>query len=143
MGRIAAISDFCAPLPVAPPTVGAAASRAARQRSARPASPSAPERFARHGRVLFVEETIPTTHHLPYLEFHAFDGTSVTAIRPRVPDRAAPSEAARLLSGLYAQMLALPGVRAPVLWFYSPTVPPRWSTTAWTSCPPSTSRPPA
>ena len=47
------------------------------------------ERFARHRRVLFVEETIPTAHHLPYLEFHAFDGTPVTAVRPRLPDRVA------------------------------------------------------
>jgi UDP-galactopyranose mutase len=82
------------------------------------------ERFARHRRVLFVEEPIPTTHHLPYLEFHAFDGTTVTAVRPRVPDRAGPEEAARLLAGLLDQMVALVAVRAPVLWFYTPMLWP-------------------
>ena len=44
-------------------------------------------RFARTRRVLMWEEAIPTTHHLPYLEFHAFEGTTVQSIRPRVPDR--------------------------------------------------------
>ncbi len=81
-------------------------------------------RFARHRRVLFVEEAIPTAHHLPYLEFHAFDGTTVTAVRPRIPDRAAPAEAMRLLAGLYDQMTALLAVRAPVLWFYTPMLWP-------------------
>ena len=81
-------------------------------------------RFARHRRVLFVEEAIPTAHHLPYLEFHAFEGTTVTAVRPRVPDRAGPDEAARLLSGLLDQMVALLDVRDPVLWFYAPMMWP-------------------
>ncbi|MFO1143720.1 MAG: UDP-galactopyranose mutase [Amaricoccus sp.] len=78
------------------------------------------ERFARNRRVFFVEEAIPTAHHLAYLEFHAFDGTPVTAVRPRLPDRVGPEEANRLLAGLYDQMLALLGVSEPVLWFYSP-----------------------
>ena len=78
------------------------------------------ERFARHRRILFVEEAIPTAHHRAYLEFHAFDGTPVTAVRPRLPDRATPEEATRLLAGLYDQMSALLSLRAPVLWFYSP-----------------------
>lgn len=77
-------------------------------------------RFARHRRILFVEEAIPTAHHLAYLEFHAFDGTPVTAVRPRIPDRAAPEEARPLLAGLYDQMGALLSLRAPVLWFYTP-----------------------
>lgn len=82
------------------------------------------QRFARHARVLFVEEPIPTAHHLPYLEFHAFAGTPVTAVRPRVPDRAGAEEATRLLAGLLDQMTALLGVRAPVLWFYTPMLWP-------------------
>ena len=81
-------------------------------------------RFARHRRVLFVEEAIPTTHHLPYLEFHAFDGTAVTAVRPRIPDRAGPDTAVLLLSALYDQMTALLALRAPVLWFYTPMLWP-------------------
>lgn len=78
------------------------------------------ERFAARRRVFFVEEAIPTAHHLPYLEFHAFPGTTVTAVRPRLPDRFDPAEAAAALSGLMGRMGALVGLRAPVLWFYSP-----------------------
>ena len=74
--------------------------------------------------MLFVEEAIPTPHHLPYLEFHAFAGTPVTAVRPRIPDRADPEEAERQLAGLLDQMMALLGVRAPVLWFYTPMLWP-------------------
>ncbi len=52
------------------------------------------DRFARDYRVLFWEEAIPTTHHLPYLEFHAFHGTTVQAVRPRIPDRWSPQDQA-------------------------------------------------
>jgi UDP-galactopyranose mutase len=82
------------------------------------------ERFSRTGRVFFFEEVIPTDHHLPYLEFHAFTETSVTAVRPRVPDRASPEERDRLLSRLLDQMLALLGIERPVLWFYTPMMWP-------------------
>jgi UDP-galactopyranose mutase len=82
------------------------------------------DRFARQRRVLFVEEAIPTEHHLPFLEFHAFAGTPVTAVRPRVPESAGPEEAARLLAGLLDKMVALLGVRDPVLWFYTPMMWP-------------------
>lgn len=81
-------------------------------------------RFARHRRVLFVEEAIPTAHHLPYLEFHGFEGTSVTVVRPRIPERAGPEEARRMLSGLFDQMMILLAVRTPVLWFYAPLMWP-------------------
>ena len=74
--------------------------------------------------MIFVEEPIPTTHHLPYLEFHAFAGTAVTAVRPRIPDRAGPEEGERLLAGLLDQMTALLAVRAPILWFYTPMLWP-------------------
>ena len=42
-------------------------------------------RFGEQRQVFFFEEFIPTDHHLPYLEFHSFEGTKVTAVRPRVP----------------------------------------------------------
>ena len=58
------------------------------------------QRFARHRRVLFWEEAIPTQHHLPYLEFHAFEGTTVQAIRPRVPDRWSPEDQEAALARL-------------------------------------------
>jgi UDP-galactopyranose mutase len=78
------------------------------------------ERFARRRRVIFVEEPIPTRHHLPYLELHAFEETPVTVVRPRVPDRASLEEATGLLAGLLEQLTVDLGVRAPVLWFYTP-----------------------
>ena len=83
------------------------------------------ERFARRRRVLFVEEPIPTAHHLPYLEFHAFAGTArhrgPAARSPTAPD---PRRRERLLAGLLDQMTALLAVRAPVLWFYTPMLWP-------------------
>ncbi|QJD17404.1 UDP-galactopyranose mutase [Paracoccus sanguinis] len=81
-------------------------------------------RFAAHRRVLFWEEAIPTSHHLPYLEFHAFEGTIVQSIRPRVPDRWTPAEQEKALSRLLDQMLGLTGIRRPVLWFYTPMLWP-------------------
>ncbi|WP_283180000.1 glycosyltransferase [Gemmobacter sp. 24YEA27] len=81
-------------------------------------------RFARHRPVWFWEEAIPTDHHLPYLEFHAFAGTTVQAIRPRVPIRFAPAEAALALSRRLDQLLLITGIHAPVLWFYTPQMWP-------------------
>ncbi len=82
------------------------------------------QRFARHRRVVFVEEPIPTAHHLPYLEFHGFAGTPVTAVRARIPDRLGPEAATRALAGLLDQMTVLLDLRAPVLWFYTPMLWP-------------------
>lgn len=48
------------------------------------------ERFAARRRVFFVEEAIPAAHHLPHLEFHAFPGATVTAVRPRPAGPARP-----------------------------------------------------
>ena len=82
------------------------------------------ERFARHRRVLFWEEAIPTSHHLPYLEFHAFEGTTVQAVRPRIPDRWSPEQQAKALARLFDQMLSLNGIVRPVLWLYTPMMWP-------------------
>ncbi|SCY67983.1 UDP-galactopyranose mutase [Paracoccus tibetensis] len=82
------------------------------------------QRFARHRRVLFWEEAIPTHHHLPYLEFHAFEGTTVQAIRPRVPDRWSPEDQEAALTRLFDQMLVLTGIAKPVLWLYTPMMWP-------------------
>ena len=56
---------------------------------------------------------IPTDHHLPYLEFHAFEGTTVQAIRPRVPGNFGPDDTTRALAGLLDQLLVLTPQRAP------------------------------
>ncbi|MDB5659946.1 MAG: UDP-galactopyranose mutase [Cypionkella sp.] len=81
-------------------------------------------RFAKTRPVWFWEEMIPTDHSLPYLEFHAFQGTSVQAIRPRVPHHFSPAEVDRALAGLLDQLLIITGARLPVLWFYTPQM---WS----------------
>ena len=81
-------------------------------------------RFAQQYRLFFWEEAIPTDHHLPYLEFHAFEGTDIQSIRPRVPARWSPQDQARALSELLDQMIGLTGLRRPVLWFYTPMM---WS----------------
>ena len=81
-------------------------------------------RFAEDFRLFFWEEAIPTDHHLPYLEFHAFGGTTVQSVRPRVPARWSPEDQARALSGLLDQMMGLAGIHRPVLWFYTPMMWP-------------------
>lgn len=81
-------------------------------------------RFAQGRRVFFVEEVIPTDHHLAYLEFHAFEGTEVVAVRPRIPCFWTADHRDRALAGLLDQLVGLtPGTR-PVLWFYTPMMFP-------------------
>lgn len=81
-------------------------------------------RFAESHRLFIWEEAIPTDHHLPYLEFHAFEGTSVQSIRPRLPAQWSVQRKDRALAGLLDQMMALAGIRRPVLWFYTPMMWP-------------------
>lgn len=77
-------------------------------------------RLEKDHRILFWEEAIETDHHLPYLEFHAFAGTTVQSIRPRVPARWSREEKDRALAGLLDQMMGLCGIERPILWFWSP-----------------------
>lgn len=81
-------------------------------------------RFARERPVWFWEEMIPTDHHLAYLEFHAFEGTTVQAIRPRVPRDLTATETEEALTGLLNQFLQITGTHKPVLWFYTPQMWP-------------------
>ncbi|WP_205961412.1 UDP-galactopyranose mutase [Paracoccus endophyticus] len=81
-------------------------------------------RFAADRPVWFWEEMIPADHHLPYLEFHAFPGTTVQAVRPRVPRHFSPEDTTRALAGLLDQLLVVTGAKAPVLWFYTPQMWP-------------------
>ena len=81
-------------------------------------------RFAKEHRLFFWEEAIPTNHHLPYLEFHAFEGTSVQSVRPRVPSCWSAEDQACALSGLLEQLIGLAGIQRPILWFYTPMMWP-------------------
>ncbi|MBW8791955.1 MAG: NAD(P)-binding protein, partial [Rhizobium leguminosarum] len=82
------------------------------------------QRFSKYRRVYMFEEYIPTDHHLPYLEFHNFDGTEVTAIRPRIPERFSPRQRQEALKALLDTLLKHIGARKPVLWFYTPMMWP-------------------
>lgn len=81
-------------------------------------------RFARNRRVYYVEEVILTDHHSPYSELHAFPGTSVTAVRPRLPQSLSPEDRNRALSGLLDQLLQHINATKPLLWFYTPMMWP-------------------
>ena len=78
------------------------------------------QRFAAHRRVFFFEEFIPTDHHLPYLEYHSFDGTEVVAVRPRVPHWWNEADREAALSRLFQTLLKLNRIAKPVLWYYTP-----------------------
>lgn len=82
------------------------------------------QRFARKQPVFFWEEHIPTDHHLPYLEFHAFEETAVVAIRPRIPRACQGERLEAALSRLLDQLLALHRASQPILWFYTPVMYP-------------------
>lgn len=78
------------------------------------------QRFSQERQVFFFEEFIPTDHHLAYLEIHSFEGTSVRAIRPRVPHWWSVVEREAALGRLLDELLELHGGRKPILWFYTP-----------------------
>lgn len=82
-------------------------------------------RFAQTRRVFYFEEHIPTDHYLPYLEFHNFEDTGVTVVRPRIPRALATLHLNRALSKLLDQLVELVGgERHPLLWFYTPMMFP-------------------
>ncbi len=78
------------------------------------------QRFSQGRQVFFFEEFIPTDHHLSYLEIHSFEGTSIKAIRPRVPHWWSVVEREAALRRLLDELLELHGGRKPILWFYTP-----------------------
>ncbi len=82
------------------------------------------ERFSRTCRVFFVEEYIPTDHHLPYLEYHPFEGTEVVAIRPRVPHWWDEASRDAALARLMDLMVKLNHIHDPILWLYTPMMLP-------------------
>ena len=81
-------------------------------------------RFGEQWQVFFFEEFIPTDHHLPYLEFHSFDDTKVTAVRPRVPRDWQGERLQQALARLLNELLRLHNAGKPILWFYTPMMFP-------------------
>jgi UDP-galactopyranose mutase len=82
------------------------------------------QRFSRDRQVFFFEEFIPTDHHLAYLEIHPFEGTSVKAIRPRIPHWWSDGKRETTLAQLLDELIALHGAKRPILWFYTPMMFP-------------------
>ncbi len=107
------------------------------------------QRFSRHRQVFFFEEFIPTDHHLAYLEIHPFEGTSVKAVRPRIPHWWSDGERQKALGRLLDDLIALHGAKRPILLVLhaddvcllpNTSMPLRWSMIAWTSLRISASR---
>lgn len=78
------------------------------------------QRFAQGRQVFFFEEYIPTDHHLAYFEIHPFAGTTVKAIRPRIPHWWNEIDRNAALARLLDDLLMLHGGGRPVFWFYTP-----------------------
>jgi UDP-galactopyranose mutase len=78
------------------------------------------ERFAHDRDVIFFEEYIPTEHHLAYFEVHSFDGTTVKAIRPRIPHWWSEEERDAALARMLDEVIAFTARGKPILWFYTP-----------------------
>jgi UDP-galactopyranose mutase len=78
------------------------------------------QRFSKNRRVLYFEEFIPTDHHLAYLEIHPFEGTTVKAIRPRVPHWWNEDDREKALGQLLDELISIIGAKRPILWFYTP-----------------------
>lgn len=76
-------------------------------------------RFARQRPVWMWEETIPTDHDLPYLEYHRFAADAVTALRPRVPRDWPAERQTQALQELYALFASQTLRCAPIAWFYT------------------------
>ncbi|KAA3513122.1 UDP-galactopyranose mutase [Agrobacterium rosae] len=79
-------------------------------------------RFAKDRAIFFFEEFIPTDHHLPYLEIHPFEGTTVKSVRPRIPHWWNEADRELALSKLLDDLLAMYGAAPPILWFYTPAM---------------------
>lgn len=80
------------------------------------------QRFSMERQVFFFEEFIPTDHHLAYLEIHPFDGTTVKAVRPRIPHWWSEQDRDAALGRLLDELIALHGGARPVFWFYTPAM---------------------
>ena len=76
-------------------------------------------RFARDHRVIFVEEPVASDAAEPWLDFHAVE-EGIWVLVPRIPDSFAGSEADSAQRALLENLLAIEGVRRPVLYYFTP-----------------------
>ena len=78
------------------------------------------ERFAINRQVFFFEEMIRTDHHAGYLELHAFKGSEVKCVRPRIPHSFSDRQTKDALEELVGELIHMSGGRTPTFWFYTP-----------------------
>jgi UDP-galactopyranose mutase len=76
-------------------------------------------RFARDHRVIFVEEPVASDAAEPWLDFHAVE-EGIRVVVPRIPNSFLGSEADSTQRALLENLLAIEGVRRPVLYYFTP-----------------------
>jgi len=80
-------------------------------------------RWAKHARVLFVEEPLVCEGRQPRLEIKPYD-ERLSVVVPRLPRAASPDNARRWQSELLEQLIATDGLHDYVLWYYTPMALP-------------------
>jgi UDP-galactopyranose mutase len=80
-------------------------------------------RWAKHARVLYVEEPLECEGRQPRLEVKPYD-ERLSAVVPRLPRGASPENARRWQSELLEKLVAGDGLRDFVLWYYTPMALP-------------------
>jgi len=76
-------------------------------------------RFAREHRVIFVEEAVATNTAEPWLDSHAVEG-GIQIVVPRLPEPLTEPETAAAQRALIDGLLAVEGIRQPVLYYFTP-----------------------
>ena len=76
-------------------------------------------RFAREHRVFFVEEAVVTDTAKPWLDSHAVEG-GIQIVVPRLPEPLSEPETAAAQRALIDGLLAVEGIRQPVLYYFTP-----------------------
>mgnify|MGYP001765450629 CR=1 FL=1 len=80
-------------------------------------------RFAKAGRVFFIEEPLPTNDGAPHVETRGA-APGVHVLRPRLPNALGAKEAFATLATLLREALAAFSPVAPLAWFYTPQMLP-------------------
>ena len=76
-------------------------------------------RFARDGRVFFVEEVAPASGAHAELKTHTCLKTGVEVVTPHLPEDARPNSSS-VISDLLSEYFKQKDVSKPIVWFYTP-----------------------
>ena len=80
-------------------------------------------RWAKHARVLYVEEPLECEGRQPRLEVRPYD-ERLSVVVPRLPHRTSPEKARLWQAELLAKLVDTDGLRDYVLWYYTPMALP-------------------